>query len=564
MIAPSAPPRRRRLARPETAVLLGAAALIAYLALVPVGYLVWGAFFDDDGLTLEHFRRAFRGYGLSELVVNSLWFALGSTAVAMTAGTLSAFLVMRTDVGFRRFAFAAALVPLIVPGVLYTIAWIFLASPRIGALNQLPGPTFDIFSPVGMVLVEGLHLAPLVFLLMAAAFRSLDPALEEAAVASGAGRLTVLRRVTLPLLRPALLAGALITIVRAIESFEVPALLGIPGGTWVLTSRIWQAFERVPPDIGAAGAYSFSLLVVTAVGVLAYTRLTGGERRFETIAGRGHRPVRIELGRWRAPLTAALLAYLTVASLLPLLLLAYGSLQPVYSKFALDGLNDLTLRHYSDALTDDGARNAFGNSLVLGVGTATAVMLVTAIVAWMVVRSRVRGRWLLDALASLPLVVPGLVLGVALLFVWLRSPLPVYGTLWILAIAYFTRFMPHGIRFSTASMHQIGGELEEAARTSGASWWGSFRRVVLPLALPGLAAGWIYVFILSMRELSATILLYSPGTETVSILIWNAYNDSLLAGMAATGMLLVLVLAVLAAVAYLLFTRAQRTLDAHN
>jgi iron(III) transport system permease protein len=415
-----------------------------------------------------------------------------------------------------------------------------------------------------MVLVEGLHLAPLVFLLMAAAFRSLDPALEEAAVASGARRLMVLRRVTLPLLRPALLAGALITIVRAIESFEVPALIGIPDGTWVLTSRIWQAFDRVPPDLGAAGAYSFSLLVVTAVGVLAYARFTRGERRFETIGGRAHRPARIELGRWRTPLTAALLAYLTVASLLPLLLLTYGSLQPVYSKFALDGLDDLTLRHYSDALSDDGARDAFGNSFVLGIGTATAVMLVTAIVAWMVVRSRARGRWLLDATASLPLVVPGLVLGVALLFVWLRSPLPVYGTLWILAIAYFTRFMPHGMRFSVASMHQIGGELEEAARTSGASWWASFRRVVLPLALPGLAAGWIYVFILSMRELSATILLYSPGTETVSILIWNAYNDSLLAGMAATGMLLVLVLAALAAVAYLLFTRAQRTLDAHG
>ena len=253
-------------------VVAGAIALIAYLAIVPLGYLLRGTFWNGTSLTLEFFREAFRVAGLGEMVTNSLLFAAGATAVAVPLGTLLAFLLVRTDLPAKRFFFAASLVPLIIPGILHAVAWVFLASPRIGLFNRwlelLPGsPRFDVFSLPGMMLVEGLHLTPLVFLLMAAAFRAMDPALEEAAIMSGASVPSVVRRITVPLARPALLAAILIMIVRALESFEVPAILGIPGGVWVFTSRIWRALSGFPADYGRAGAYSISLMSITLVGL---------------------------------------------------------------------------------------------------------------------------------------------------------------------------------------------------------------------------------------------------------------------------------------------------------
>ena len=216
------------------------------MALVPLGYLVWGAFFDEGGATLDFFREAYTTYGLGSLALDSLAFAVGSSALAIGLGSGLAFLVVRTDIALKPVATVASLVPLIVPGM-YTVAWIMLASPRAGALGTLPGGSeLDIFGIGGMIFVQGMHLSPLAFLLVAAALRTMDPSLEESAMVSGARRATVLRRITLPLLRPALLAAALVLSVRGLESFEVPALLGIPDGVWVFTSRIWRSLEQFP------------------------------------------------------------------------------------------------------------------------------------------------------------------------------------------------------------------------------------------------------------------------------------------------------------------------------
>ena len=532
-------------------------ALVAYLALVPSGYLVERAFFDDGALTLEHFRDAYGAQGLVSMAANSIWFAAGSSAIAIVGGAGLAFLVVRTDLPFRRVAFGLALVPLIVPGILYAVAWILLASPRSGALaDVLPGEP-DIFGMGGMIFVEGLHLAPLVFLLMAAAFSSADPALEEAALMSGARRTSVIRRVTLPLARPALYAALLILVVRALESFEVPALLGMPAGTYVFTSRIFEALDDFPADIDEAAALSVSLLVLTAAGVFAYARLSRRPGRFATVSGRGRTPARMELGRWRAPLAAVAGAYLLVASVLPLLILLYASTQPFYTAPTADSLSRASLTHYGALLDDATTVEAFKNSLILGIGTATALTLAMAVVAWVVVRTKGRGRTLLDGLVSLPLAIPGLVIGVALLVLYLRSPLPIYGTLWILFIAYFTRFMPYAMRYGVAAMQQVSGEVEEAARVSGAGAMQTLRRVTLPLVLPGLAAGWLYVLIVSMRELASSLLLYSPGTEVIPVRIFTLYEDGEFAELAALGLVLVVLITVLAGIAYRLGARAQ-------
>lgn len=558
-----APAGRRRLSGVlggKAAVLTGVVAVLAFLTLVPLGFLLWTTFTDGGGLTLDAVSRAYSTNALGRMAVSSLVFAVGSSALAVSVGTILAYLTMRTDMPFKRLLFIAALTPLVIPGILHTIAWIFLTNPRIGPVNQLldklPGsPTFDVFSMQGMVLVEGLHLAPLVFLLMAAAFRSMDPSLEESALSAGASLPRVFAKVTLPMVRPALFAAILITAIRALEAFEVPALLGIPRGIWVFTSRIWRALEGYPSDFGLAGAFALSLLVITAVLVFFHSRLGRRAKRYQTVTGKGFRPHVLPLGPWRAPAAVFAIGYVVVAVVLPLLMLLYISTQRFYSAPSLETIANATLDNYRYTFTHPQVLRALRNSLFLGIGSATAIVLLTAVASWLVVRSRARGRWLVDNLASIPLVIPGLVVGVALLVVYLRIPIPIYGTIWILFIAYLTRYIPYGMRYSSSSMYQVGSELEESAHTSGAGWWFTFRRVHLPLLVPGLIAGWIYIVIVSVRELSSSILLYSPGNEVLSVLIWEQWENGQFTELAALGVLMVALLIVLVGVAQRLGAR---------
>ncbi|MGH3664812.1 MAG: ABC transporter permease [Egibacteraceae bacterium] len=544
----------RRVLQPQILIILAAALFVGYLALVPVLYLLWGTFYDGASLTLRFFGEAYSAFGLGEMIYNSFSFAVGSTLLSVTLGSTLAYLTVRTNVPFKGLLFAASLVPLIIPGILHTIAWIFLASPRVGLFNKLLEPMlgpgfFDVFTVWGMMFVEGLHLSPLTFLLMFAAFRSMDPALEESALMSGARLPTVLRRVTLPLSKPALYASVLIMAVRALEAFEVPALLGIPNGVWVFTSRIWRVLNQYPADYGQAGAYALSLLALTTVGVFCQSRLGKRGKSFQTVTGKGFRPHPMDLGRFRWPATALVLAYFLFAVVMPVLILLYASFQPFYSVPSMNSLSTFTLENYEYTLTNSQAVRAAKNSFTLGIGSATGVMFVMAIISWVVVRTKIPGRWALDNLSFLPLTIPGLVMGVALLFVYLRFPIPIYGTLWILFIAYFTRYMPYGIRYASTSMYQISGELEESAQTSGATWWQTFRRVNLPLLMPGLLAGWIYIVMVSVRELSSSILLYSPGNEVLSILIWEQWENGQFTELASLGVLMVFALVVLVVVA---------------
>ena len=544
----------RRIFQPQTLIILGVVGVIGYLALIPLGYLLWGTFFDESGFTLDFFREAYTAFGLGRLMGNSLAFAFGSTVVAVSIGTVLAYLIVRTDVPFKGVMFTISLVPLIIPGILHTIAWIFLASPRIGIINKVLEPvfgpgTFDIFTLPGMMWVEGLHLSPLVFLLMFAAFRSMDPSLEESALMSGARLGTVFRRITVPLVRPALFASILVMAVRALESFEGPAIIGIPGGIWVFTSRIWRVLNVFPREFGQAGAYSMSLLLLCVVGVFLYSRLNRKAKAYQTVTGKGFRPRAMELGRWRRPATALIFLYGFVAVVLPLFVLVYLSTQPFYEVPSLEKISTMTLDNYRAVFDSDQTLRALKNSFMLGIGSATFVMFIMAIGAWLVVRTKIPGRWMVDNLSFFPLVIPGLVLGVALLFVYLRSPIPIYGTIWILVIAYVTRYMPYGMRYASSSMYQISAELEESAQTSGASWWQTFRRVILPLLMPGLLAGWIYILTVSVRELSSSILLYSPGNEVFSIIIWEQWQNGEAAELAAFGVIMITILVALVLIA---------------
>ena len=481
---------------------------------------------------------------------------------ALVVGTALAWMNERTNTPCKTLFFALTIIPLVIPGILFTVSWIMLASPKIGlinlALQKLTGTDtvfVDIYTMTGMIWVDGLHYSPMAFLLMSAAFRSMDPSLEESALMSGASVLQIAWRITLKLAWPAALGSLLILFVRSIESFEVPALLGLPVGIHVYTSSIYQAIHQYPSQIGLAAAYAVTLLLLTSLGIYAQSRLSSQGARFSTVTGKGFRPRTIDLGRWRYVTAAIFILYFVVIVLLPFLVLLWSSLQKFYSAPSLEALGRVSLDSYRAVLDYPQFARSVWNSLVLAVGSAAVIMLVSAVISWIVVRTKMPGRWLLDNLASLPLVFPGLVLGLAIMICYLYVDIGVYGTLWIMFIAYVTRFLPYGMRYSSTSMLQIHKELEESAALSGASWGMTFRRIILPLLKPGLLAGFIYVVIVSIRELSSSILLYSPGTEVVSIMIWELWQNGQYVELSALGVMLIVALFFLVMLAQLVGKR---------
>jgi iron(III) transport system permease protein len=444
----------------------------------------------------------------------------------------------------------------VIPGILFTVAWILLGSPKIGIVNLIlmqwfgfGGPAFDIYSMWGMIWVDGLHYSPMAFLLMTAAFRAMDPSLEESAMMSGANVFQVVWHVTLKLAWPAIFATFLILLVRAIESFEVPALLGLPVGIQVFTSSIYQAVHRYPSQVGLASTYAVTLLLITTAGTYFISKLSTTGSKYSTMTGKGFRPRQIDLGRWRWLAASVFFVYFGLIVVLPLAVLVWSSFQQFYAVPSMEALKNLTLDPYRFVLTYPNLARSVWNSLALSLGSATLIMLITSVICWIVVKTKIRGRWLLDNLASLPMVFPGLVLGLALMIFYLNVDIGVYGTMWILFIAYVTRFMPYGLRFNTTSMLQIHKELEESAAMSGAGWTTTFTRIILPLLKPGLLAGWIYIVIVSIRELSSSILLYSPGNEVVSIVIWELWENGQYVELSALGVLFILALFALVMVA---------------
>ena len=542
----------------------GSVALTAWLVLVPLVFLLWQSFLTPQTatvparFTLDNFRTAYLSGETLRLFFNSVAFAIGAAVVSLSLGTALAWMNERTNTPLKRLFFGLSIIPLVIPSILFTVAWIMLASPKIGIINKaLQGLTgtdtvfVDIYTLAGMIFVDGLHYSPMAFLLMTAAFRAMDPALEESALMSGASVLQVARRVTWRLAWPAAAGSLLILLVRAIESFEVPALLGLPVGIEVYTSAIYQAIHQYPSQVGLACAYAVTLLLMTSVGIYLQSRLAGHGARFATVTGKGFRPRTIDLGGWRYLTAALFILYFVVIVLLPFLVLVWSSLQRFYSAPSWAALQRITFASYRSVLDYPGFLDIVRNSVLLAFASATIVVLLSAVMSWIVVRSNVAGRWLIDNLASLPLVFPGLVLGLAIMICYLPIDIGIYGTIWILLIAYVTRFLPYGMRYNSASMLQIHKELEESAAMSGASWGMTFRRVVLPLLKPGLLAGWIYVLIVSIRELSSSILLYSPGSEVASVMIWELWQNGQYVELSALGVMLIILLFALVMLAQL-------------
>jgi iron(III) transport system permease protein len=528
--------------------------ILGWLTVVPIVRLVVGSLSDAEtgDFTLANYTRVYSASSTWDLLSNSLLFALGSCMVSFVIGSALAWIIERTDTPLRRFFYIVAVVPIIVPGIVTAIAWLFLLSPQIGWLNSmaraafgLDGALFNVYTLPGMMWVEGLGASPLVFLLMSAALRSMDPSLEECASVSGANWFVTLRRVTLPLMLPTIVSVLLIVFVRVLEGFEVPAVIGLPGRIQVLTSKIYVALAKSPKDEGTAGALATLFILVSIAGILLYRHLTRRADRFATISGKAYRPRQIQLGKLKYVTLGLLLAYTLVIIVLPMTIMLWMSFQPFITPPTVEGLGRLTVRNYERMLTFPNVLEATRNSLFLAIGAATIATVFAAVVAWVSIRGRIMGKPVIDLLAFLPIAVPGIVMGAALVQMYVSFPIPIYGTIWVLLVAYATRFFPYGMRAASSSLLQLRRELEEAAEVSGAGWLTRFRVVILPLLRPGLMAGGIYILIVSIRELSSSALLASPKAPVLAVLILEFQEAGNYAAVAALSVMLVVALALL-------------------
>lgn len=546
----------------QTLILIGCSLFVFYLAGVPLVMLLYGSVrsapIGEPGATytVQNYVKAYFDREFYLLFWNSIKYAVGTTVVSFLIGTYLAWISERTNTPLKKVFLVMALIPFIIPGILSTIAWILLLSPKIGLVNLavkellgLESAPFNIYSMGGMIWAEAIHLYPLVFLLMSAAFRNMDTSLEEASLTAGSSTFTTFRRVTLPLMRPAMFSVLLVMFIRGIEAFEVPALVGVPAKISVFTTKIFLAIHQFPSDFGLAGAYAVTLLAISTAGVLLYQRVTRKEESYATVTGKGYRPRVIDLGGWKyvTCISAALIFFLAVV--LPLFVLLWSSFIPYYGVPSRELMAKLTLSNYQYILNYPLALTAFKNSFYLSVGSATLVMLLTSVIAWITVKSKIPGRIFLDNMAFIPIAMPGIVLGVSLIWVYLTLPIPIYGTIWVLLLAYMTKFMPYGIRAASASMIQINKELEEASFASGGTWFQTFRKVILPLLMPGFVAGWIYISIISLRELSTSILLYSYNSTVLSIMAFDLWEGGQYTYVTALGVLMVLLLVAMAYVA---------------
>ena len=547
-------------------ILIAVSVVTAYLVVPPLFSVIQTSLTTTtlagaiEAVTLRHYRDVLFGFRLAAPLANTFYFALGSSVLSTFIGGSIAWLVTRTDTPLRGLGYFTAFASFGTPFILYTIGWLLLLG-RSGPVNawlrslfDLTGPAFNVYSLPGMVLIESFLWSPLVFLMLAASFRSMDPALEEASTACGASGWQTIRRVSLRLILPALFSVVLLIFIRAFEAFEIPALVGLPGDVQVLTTSIYLDAHRMPPRYGTAGAFSVILMLVVAAALYFYSRTTREAARFHTVTGKGYRPALIRVGRWRY-FTAGLIALYSFCLLvLPFFIVLWASLLPFYSHPSLEALSRLTLRNYETVVKFPKLFDAVRNSMLLGIGTATLVMALTTLASWILVRTRLKARWLLDLLTTLPLVFPGIVMGLAILRFYLIVPIPIYATLWILLVAYVARYIPYGIRYTHAGLLQLHRELEEAACASGASWLNCFRRITLPLLTPSFLGGWVFVFLISAKELAMSILLAGPRTPVVSVTIFELWENAQLGELAAFGVVWTAILLTVA-MGYYLFAR---------
>lgn len=544
----------------RTIVLALLIAVLIYQVVVPFGMILWTSLktarpghpeFLTLSLSLENYARAFGSSDFWSATADTLNFAAASTVLAFVLGAFLAWALERTNTPLARVISMMLIARMIIPTVLITVSWILIASPRIGVLNSFVDSLFgtrtffNVYSFWGMVWVHAIEMVPLSYLLLAAAFQAMDPRLEEASTMTGAGVWRTLARISLPLALPAIGAALLLLFVITIDTFEVPAMMGNRAGVHVFASEIYANTARTPTDWGMASAYSVAMLALSALLLFLYFRSVRHGERYHTVTGKDFRPRRVDLGRWRYLTCGLALLLVFLITAVPFLTMLYASFLPYYQPPSLAAFAGMTSRNYAELLSNTHALWPMINSTLVGIGSATAVVLLAAAVSYFVHKSRMRGRKLLDLLGFAGIAIPSVVLGVAFMWFYLLVPIPITGTLTIIGLAYITKYLPFALRFVSTSMVQIHPELEEAAQVSGVPWWRTFLKVLLPLLKPGLLAAWFWVMVHAYRELTVALILARSDNRTAAVVIFDLWEHGSFQKLSAFGVVMFFVLAIL-------------------
>ncbi len=544
----------------------GVAAVAAVLILYPVFFLLQEALDVGDpqvrpptAYGFDNFNGIFQ---YPQILLNTLTVSAAATVMALVFGFVMAWILTRTNVPGRHLFEQLMAVPYYLTPLLGALAWSLLGSPESGFINQIwralggNGHLIDINTAYGIAWVMALFEGSVAFVMIAAVMKSMDPALEEASQIMGASRIRTMLRITLPLVVPGVLGAAIFVFAEMLGSFAAALVLGLPSRYYVITTAIYQLVQQYPPKIQIAAAMGVSLFAVMFFMLFLYRRIvmTGS---YVTITGKAFRPRVADIGPLRYVLLGVCLLYLFAAVGLPLVTLLYASLQKIAVAFPAAG--NWTLENFRVAVTMNAVRSALTNSLLLGFGTATIGVVLMGLLTWLIYRSRLPGSGLIEYIVMFPQAVPRLVFAFGLMWAWVVFPIPIYGTLWLLLIAYLTVFLPLGVRTIAGVMLQIDKSLEECAQMCGAPWAFRVRTVTIPLLVPGLVAAWLLLFIASVRELGASILLMGPHSKVITPSIvesWFGTSSELTAALA-------LIQTLVVAIAMIVLVAVTRRVGAH-
>ncbi len=536
-------------------------AILTFLVIYPILTLLLGALTDTnpvvEGFSLRHlsvanFITVLINPNVAGALFNTLVACTGGTAIAVTIGLTFSWIVVRTNTPFKRLIAAASILPLFTPPLVAGVAWSILGSPRTGLINTMfkwAGLNWhvDFYSLTGLVVVFGIYYAPYVYMFTASALRNMDPSLEEAAEISGASAFATLFTVTFPLIMPAIISGMLLSFIVMLGIYGIPAVLGAPTNIDVLTTYIFKLTNWSPPLYNTAAAVAIILMAVTGLLVFVQQKVLSG-RSYTTVAGKAYRPRNLDLGPWRWLTFGLSIVYLIVVALLPMLALivaAFRKFMFIRDVASLFDMKQYSLFHFHSIFDNPLTLNSIYNAVEVGVITALAGGVLAFAIGYTIHRSHVPGRRSIDLLSTLPVAIPGLVIGVAYLWAWIGIPGGLYGTIWILALAFIARFMPDTVKSLSTSFLQIHRELEEAAWVCGKGMLGTIRTIVLPLASPGVIAAMTLLFVLAIRELGSSLFLYTSNTMVMSVLLLDYYEGGNLGKTAAFSLVQMVLLGVL-------------------
>ncbi|SHE70784.1 iron(III) transport system permease protein [Desulfacinum infernum DSM 9756] len=524
-------------------------AVVGFLTVCPVVMLVLGSFSKGLGafgsFTIQKYVEAYTDPDFREILVNTAVFTVGSAIFATVLALFLAYLNTRTNIPFKFLFRVLSIVPMMIPHILFSVSWVLLLNPSNGLLNLLARDLFglshspfNIYTLRGMILVEGLLDLPIAYLILAPALASFDVSLEESSRVCGASNWRTLVRVTLPVLRPAILASFILVIVRSLASFAVPSVIGMPGRIYVLATQIYRVIATgYVADYGKAAAIGMSALAASVSLIYLYRYLTSESEKYVTISSRGYRPTVIDLKGARMPLFFVVGVLSFVLIVVPVLVLFYTSVLPYSMVPGAKALSMMSWKNYAEVLHDPISLLSLKNSLFLGVVGASLGTLLSIFAAYAIVKIKSRAAGLLESLTFLSFSFPGIVIGVG--FMWFFVKTPLYATIWALLIGYIATYLPYGVRPMTSAFVQIHDHLEESSRVCGAGTVMTLRRIVIPLLVPGIVSGWILMATMFVRELTLSVVLSRPGTEVLAVQILRFAEDGLWGRLSALGILMI-------------------------